>query len=287
MPALLRRHEGAASSPNAAQPTGVYRMINTHRPLEEKMTLFWHDLFATAWSKVAITRTMVQPDRHVPRARPGRLPHAAGQAVERSGDDLLAGQPDEHQGRPQRELRPRAARAVLDGHRQLHRGRRQGLRPRVHRLGAEATRSPSAIRTAASTGSSSSGPDAHDYGEKTFLGERGTFDGEDIIDIIVRQPATARFVAAQLYDFFVSDAPDEAAIAELAEVFMRSQYDIRAMMRHLFLSDWFRSEEALYAKVKSPRRVRVGVVGSSATSRTRRWGIGELGAGVHGTSARI
>ena len=66
-------------------------------------------------------------------------------------------------------------------------------------------------------------PEHHDDGEKTFLGETGNFDGEDIIDIIVQQPATAKFVAANLHDFFVSDTPDEAAIDELAEVFTQTR----------------------------------------------------------------
>ena len=45
----------------------------------------------------------------------------------------------------------------------------------------------------------------HDYGEKTFLGETGNFDGGDIIDIIVKQRATARFISRHLYNFFVED----------------------------------------------------------------------------------
>ena len=68
----------------------------------------------------------------------------------------------------------------------------------------------------------------------------------------MRQPATARFLARRLYLFFVSDDEDEAAIAELARVYEESGHDIRAVMRSLLLSDAFRSEDALYAKVKSP-----------------------------------
>ena len=48
-------------------------------------------------------------------------------------------------------------------------------------------------------------PEDHDYGEKEFLGQRGNFDGNDIIDIIVKQPATARFLSRHLYNFFVED----------------------------------------------------------------------------------
>ena len=81
-------------------------------------------------------------------------------------------------------------------------------------------------------------PQDHDEGEKTFLGQRGRFNGEDIIDIVVRQPATARFVARHLYNFFVADevqvpswldvAPrDPVAINMLGETFISSGYDMR------------------------------------------------------------
>ncbi len=103
-------------------------------------------------------------------------------------------------------------------------------------------------------------PDLHDYSEKVFLGERGNFDGTDIIDIIVRQPATAQFVAMRLYKYFVSDTPDQDAIDALAEVYTDSKYDIRVMMRSLLLSDYFRSEKAYYAKVKSPAEHVVGIM---------------------------
>jgi uncharacterized protein (DUF1800 family) len=73
-------------------------------------------------------------------------------------------------------------------------------------------------------------PDLHDFGEKQFLGQRGNFDGGDIVDIIVRQPAAARFIARRLHNFFVSDEPDGAAIEDLANVYIESQYDIRAVM---------------------------------------------------------
>ena len=70
--------------------------------------------------------------------------------------------------------------------------------------------------------------DDHDYGEKTFLGETGNFNGEDVIDIIVKQPATARFISRHLYNFFVEDEvqvpswateppKNEAAIQQLVQ----------------------------------------------------------------------
>jgi len=103
-------------------------------------------------------------------------------------------------------------------------------------------------------------PELHDYGEKTFLGETGNFDGEDIIDIIVRQPATAQFIAKRLYLHFVADQVDQEAVDELAEVFMRTGGDIREVVKALLLSDTFRSTKSYYAMVKSPADHVAGVV---------------------------
>ena len=90
----------------------------------------------------------------------------------------------------------------------------------------------------------------HDDKNKTFQGEEGRFNGEDIVDIICRQPATARFVARQMYNFFVADeAPvpqwgdtpprDPEAIDALVRSYFDSHYDVRSMLRVLFNSGFF------------------------------------------------
>ena len=109
----------------------------------------------------------------------------------------------------------------------------------------------------------------HDNGEKTFLGHTGNFNGEDIVDIIVKQPATARFIARHLYNFFVADEPqvpawkdtpprDAEAIKQLEDEYFRSNYDITSMLRLLFKSDFFK--EAKFAKVKSPAETVAGTL---------------------------
>ncbi len=107
----------------------------------------------------------------------------------------------------------------------------------------------------------------HDDGEKSFLGHDGRFNGEDIVDIIIQQPACARFIARHLYNFFVADEPqvpswsiesprDPEAINTLATALIESNYDIRPVLHLLFNSDFFK--EARFAKVKSPAEVVVG-----------------------------
>ena len=112
-------------------------------------------------------------------------------------------------------------------------------------------------------------PDDHDEGEKTFLGETGNFNGEDIIDIIVKQPATARFISRHLYNFFVADdvevpswmdtpPADMETIKMLEEEYFRSDYNIKSMLRLLFNSDAFKN--AKFAKVKSPIETIIGTL---------------------------
>ena len=109
----------------------------------------------------------------------------------------------------------------------------------------------------------------HDDDEKTFLGESGNFNGEDIIDIIAKQPSAARFVARHLYNFFVADEAeipawqrtppkDPQAIKMLEDEYFRSGYDLRSMLRVLFNSDFFKN--ARFEKIKSPTEVVIGTI---------------------------
>ena len=128
-------------------------------------------------------------------------------------------------------------------------------------------------------------PEDHDEGEKTFLGETGNFNGEDIINIICEQPATAKFIGRHLYNFFVADEPqvpawavtppqDPQAVELLANTFVESNYDIRSVLKVLFNSDFFKN--ARFAKIKSPAEVVVGTLRLVGGSEFPAPGIGNL-----------
>ena len=102
-------------------------------------------------------------------------------------------------------------------------------------------------------------PTDHDEGEKEFLGEVGNWNGEDIVEITVRQRATAEFVSRRLYQFFVADEADEDEVQRLADVFQANDGEIRAVLRSIFESDHFKSEAVRYRKVKSPTELVFGV----------------------------
>ncbi|MDH3246083.1 MAG: DUF1800 domain-containing protein [Saprospiraceae bacterium] len=92
----------------------------------------------------------------------------------------------------------------------------------------------------------------HDYGEKTFMGERGRFNGDEIIGIILAKQQTADYVASRLYTFFVNEEPDAKRISELGEVLYQSNYNIKRTMEHLFSSHWFYEEKHIGTRIKSP-----------------------------------
>jgi len=236
----------------------LYRMVNTKKPLEEKMALFWHMLFATAFNKSNNAR---MSQRQIVLFRRLALGDFKTLLVELSKDPAMIFWLDnqentndvsnENYGRELLELFSMGignyteddvkdcARAFTGwGYSHMVKNGPYGRIPWEFEFH----------------------PELHDYGQKTFLGETGNFDGEDIIDIIVRQPSTAQFIAKRLWLHFASDTVDQEAVDELADVFARTGGDIRQVMRSLLLSDAFRSSKAYYSMVKSPADHVAGVV---------------------------
>jgi uncharacterized protein (DUF1800 family) len=102
----------------------------------------------------------------------------------------------------------------------------------------------------------------HDFGKKNFMGKTDNFDGEDIIDIILENKQTARFIATKVYKYFVNHKINTAHIEELATVFYDANYNIEILMRTVFESDWFYASENIGTKIKSPVELLVGIVKS-------------------------
>ena len=102
-------------------------------------------------------------------------------------------------------------------------------------------------------------PFLHDNGSKTFLGKTGNFDGDDIIDIILEQKATAKFITAKIYKYFVNDEVDNEKVEKLAGKFYRDNYNLRNLMNEIFLSEWFYEEKNIGTRIKSPVELLVGI----------------------------
>ncbi len=260
------------ASLEAQQAQWTYCMINTKRPLEEKICLFWHGIFCTGHSKC---EHPWQQEVEFDKFRRHGLGSFPNLLLELSRDPAMVfyldncmshkGAINENYGRELLELFSLGV--GMDGHPNYSEDDVKACAqaftgwsiansiPRYPYVRYEAT--------------FVFNPDDHDESEKTFLGETGTWNGDDIIDIIARQPSAARFVSRHLYSFFVADEPgvpawqdtpprDPEAIKLLEEEYFRSGYDIRSMLRVLFNSDFFK--EARFAKVKSPAETVAGTM---------------------------
>ena len=246
-----------ADSPDGWSPTRfMFRMINSPRPLEEKMALMWHGVFPAGISKVTNIFMLTAyyemlRDQGLGNFRDllRRLSRAPAMLFYLDQQQNHAGDVNENYGRELLELfsmgRGNYTEDDVRACARAFTGWTMGQVFPRYPSGNYGT--PFIYRE-----------EDHDDGVKTFLGETGRFNGDDVIDIVVRQPATARFVANEIYDFFVSDDPDPAAIETLARAYMDSGYEIREIMRVLFHSDFFK--EARFKRVKCPAEIVAGTV---------------------------
>ena len=99
----------------------------------------------------------------------------------------------------------------------------------------------------------------HDAGTKTVLHNTGNFVGEDVLNLLLEQKQTARFITQKIYRFFVNEAVDKAKVDWLAERFYKSDYHIGKLMEDIFTSDWFYDEKNIGAKIKSPIELIAGI----------------------------
>ena len=215
------------------------RMFSTRRPLEEKLTLFWHGHFATGENKVRDYRMMIRQNEML-RARAsgafrdllvGILKDPAMLVYLDNGENVKK-HPNENFGRELLEL------FTMGVGNYTERDVREAARAFTGW-----TNDVLAFRFDA---------DQHDFGQKTFLGRTRTFDGEEIIDTILAQPVTAEFVAAKVYRFFVRDEIAGPVKADLGRTYRDSGYQMKPLLKRIFLSRDFYSPPAFATQIKSP-----------------------------------
>ena len=275
---LLRYLPGAllpGGTPTPGQYNWMYHMITTKRPLVEKTALFWHQVFATGNAKVDNCDQMLE---QLVMFRKFGMGSYREMLVELSKNPAMIYWLDNNENHRDavnenwgRELLELFSMGVsnyteVDVREASRAFTGWTIQPKLPRQ--PFGRFPWRFDYR--------GED-HDAGEKTFLGHTGNFDGEDIIDIIVKEPATARFICRHLYNFFVADevqvpawtiqdARDEDALEVMINAFEESDYEIKAVLSTMFNSDFFKN--ARFSKIKSPAEVVAGtlkLVGSYQT----------------------
>jgi uncharacterized protein (DUF1800 family) len=233
-------------------------MATTKRPLQEKMTLFWHGLLTSQISVVRDPGAMLTQIDFFRQHALDRFPDILkgvskdpAMMVYLNVENSARAAPNENYARELMELFAlgvgnfsekdvrEAARAFTGWQIQRQRGPNPGqidIMEPVFR------------------------PQRYDNGAKTFFGKTGNFGPDDIVDIVVEQPASAKYIVGRLFSFFVYPDPSEADLKPFVEAYTSNGKSIRAVVEALLKSDVFYSPKAYRALVKSPVEFAVGAI---------------------------
>ena len=215
------------------------RMLDTDRPLQEKMALFWHGHFATAQNKIRDYRKMLGQIELFQRHATGNFRDLLVAVAQDPG--MLAyldagvnvkGAANENFAREVMELFTMGVGNYTE----------QDVREGARAFTGWNFENLDFVVNAAQ----------HDDGPKTFLGRTGNFDGVDALEIILEQPVTAEYIAAKIYRFFVREEVSPALTAELGAVLRDNDYELRPLLTTVFLSRDFHSEASHGTHIKGP-----------------------------------
>ena len=215
------------------------RMLNTNRPLEEKMALFWHGHFATSEAKVRDYRKMLLQNETFRRHATGNFRDLVV-AVAQDPAMLyfldagvnVKGAPNENFAREIMELFTMGVGNYSE----------QDIREAARAFtGWNSDDLTFVVNTA-----------QHDDGAKSFLGYEGNFDGVQVVDLIMAQPATAEFMAAKLYRYLVRQDLSPELKGDLAAILRGSEYEMKPLLQTVFLSRDFYSAASMGTHIKSP-----------------------------------
>jgi uncharacterized protein (DUF1800 family) len=224
-------------------------MLHGGHPLREKLTLFWHNHFATSVAKVTSVPLMYKQNTLLRQHALGKfepflqaMSKDAAMLAWLDSNSNIKGRANENYARELMELFS------------------LGVGNYTEKDIREAAR--------AFTGWGTNGDDYefnpyfHDNGIKTVLGQTGNFNGDDIVRIVLKRPVAARFLVRKLYRDFVSEqqVPPDSLIEPLADSFRKSDYDIAQLMRTMLSSRHFFSDYAFRQRIKSPVEYVLGSV---------------------------
>ncbi len=225
------------------------RMAKGPRPLQEKMTLFWHGHFATSVDKVRSAYFMWRQNELFRRLATDNWQRLLLEAGKDPAMLVWLDQAQSNKQHPNENF----AREVMElfalgeGHyteKDITEGARALTGWSLERLDEKFVYRPR----------------IHDDGEKTFLGRTGNLDGDDVIAQIVAQPQAARFITAKLWNYFAGQYPTDELNTALATVFRANGNNFKPFLRVMFLSEEFYRASVVRNQVKSPVQWLVGSV---------------------------
>lgn len=239
------------------------RMISTPRPLQEKMTLFWHGHFATSYRTIENSYHMYMQNQLFRQNALGSFAKLLTEIIRDPAMLAYLDNNDSRKGRPNENL----ARELMELF-SLGEGNysERDIKEGARALTGYSFNDDSFVFNA----------ENHDNGRKTILGYTGTHDGDGFVKAILSQRACAMFICRKLYSFFATeidvtarerDLPREASrtIADMERAMRSSNYQIKPVMKELLLSEHFYSDSVVREQIKSPVDLIVGTVRSLNT----------------------
>jgi len=225
----------------------IETMVATPRPLEEKMVLFWHGHFTSGHREVKSSRALYIQNELFRRNATGNFKTLVN-AVTRDPAMILylntqqnvKGKPNENYARELMEL------FTL------------GIGNYTEADIKEAARALTGIKVRPETGSSFVAQRQHDAGKKTIFKKTGNFDADDVVDIVLDQPAASRYIVKKLWSFFAYEDPSPEIVEGLAKVFRDNKFEIKPVLKSIFAADAFYSDRARFTHIKSPVELMVG-----------------------------
>jgi len=248
----LRQRARVQADRQQMQATRVWwlkRMIEAPRPLEEKLTLFWHGQIPSQYGDVGNSYHMYLQNELFREHAAGNfgallhgVVHDAAMLKYLNADTNVKGRANENLARELMEL--------------FSMGRDQGYTETDIRQGARAL---TGYTYDPYSGQFRFVSSQHDTEPKTVLGQTGNWNGDDFVKLILDTPYPSKFVARQIFRFFAHDDPSLDTIEGLAGVLRQNDYELEPMLENLFLSEEFYSERAMSTQIKSPVQLIVGL----------------------------
>jgi uncharacterized protein (DUF1800 family) len=227
----------------------VDRMLRTDRPLEEKMTLFWHGLLTSGIKEVKYGDFLIQQNQLFHRQALGNykklvdeIVHDAAMLRYLDADKNVVGKPNENLARELMEL--------------FTMGEGQGY---TEKDIAQVARALTGMAVNQDKGVIFR-RNKHDDGVKTIFGHSGKYGPDDVVELIFERPEPAKYLAKRLWQFFGQPSPTEEEIAPVAAALRQNNYEIKPALRVLFTSPAFYGERSKFALIKSPVELTVGTM---------------------------
>lgn len=228
----------------------LQRMVESRRPLQEKLTLFWHGHFATQDGVVENSYTLYRQNQFLRENAAGNfgallygIVHDPAMIRYLDNNKNIKGEPNENLAREIMEL---FAMGVDQGY--------------TEKDIIEGARALTGYNFDNSSGGFRFRYDQHDLTDKTIFGKTGPWTGDDLVRLILEQPSTSRFIANKLWEYFAYQKPDGKTVESLALVLRTNKYELEPLLRNLFLSEEFYSSRAMGNHVKSPVELVVGLL---------------------------